>query len=107
MTVYGQSDVNEVTVGGAGHSHVRAKNEAHMKVDCAVCEPKLREMGWVGDPRQIPLTYDERLDAENAEREMNQYTREEVVARAREAAAAVRSPGRPARGKGAQGGAAG
>jgi hypothetical protein len=107
MTVYGQSDVDSVTISGSGHSHERTKDETHMKVDCVVCEPALRKLGWVNDPRQIPLTFDENLEAENAEREMALFTQRQVAAQAREAAAAVRSTGRTAKGRGAKDGAAG
>jgi hypothetical protein len=105
MTVYGQSDVKEVTISGAGHSHVRTKNEMNMKITCAVCEPELKKLGWVSDPRQIKLTFDEQLESENAEREMAQFTRQQVAANAREAAEAVRSTGRAATGRGAKNGA--
>lgn len=94
MTVYGQSDVSSVTVKGAGHSHVRTKNETHMKVTCAVCEPELKKMGWVTDERQIPLTYDEKRESEAAQRDIERFERLKVAESARAASEAVRSGGR-------------
>jgi hypothetical protein len=100
MTVYAQSDVDSVTISGAGHSHVRTKNEDHMKVTCVTCEPELIKLGWVKDPRQIPLTFDEQRESEAAQRDIAQFERQKVAESAREAAAAVRSAGRtPGRGR--------
>lgn len=97
MTVYGRSDIDQVTVGGADHGHVRSKGEKNMKVTCAECEPELRKMGWMSDPRNVELTYDERLDAELDAQNVEKFQRNMSVQSAREAAAAVRGSGRSTR----------
>ena len=90
MTVYGQSDIDTVTISGAGHSHVRTKNETYISVSCVVCEPELIKMGWVNNIRNVPLTYDEQQDAELAGKDIARFEQLKVAESAREAAAAVR-----------------
>jgi len=97
MTVYGQSDIDSITVSGSGHSHVRSKGEQNMSVTCAACEPELIKMGWVTDPRNVPLTFDELRDAELAQQDIARFEQIKVAEAAREAASAVRAAGtRPA-----------
>jgi hypothetical protein len=90
MTVFGRSDINEISVGGTGHAHVKTKDETYMKVTCPACEPALRKMGWVSDKRNIELTYDERLDAQANERDAMQIQSATIASIARESAAAQR-----------------
>ena len=94
MTVYASSNIDTVTVSGAGHSHARGKSEKVMEVNCAFCEPELLTMGWVRDSRNVELTFDERRDAEIAQEDSARFEQIKVAESAREAAAAVRAAGR-------------
>jgi hypothetical protein len=100
MTIYGQSDFKSIALSGVDHAHEKTKNETYIKITCAVCEPILIHMpGWAKDPRLVPLTYDEKLDAEAAEKEAQFYESQRIKEGAREARAAVqeRTQGRPTR----------
>lgn len=94
MTVYASSDIEFVAISGAGHAHEKTKNEKHMAVTCAACEPELLKMGWVKDVRSVPLTFDEKREAEAAEKDISRFEQLKVAEAAREASAAVRASAR-------------
>ena len=94
MTVYAPSNIDSVAVSGTGHAHVRTKDETHMSVTCAACEPELLKDGWTRDPRSVPLTFDEMRDAELAREDVARFEQLKVAESARAAADAVRSAGR-------------
>lgn len=96
-TLYARSDINQITVSGVGHSHKRKRGDGVFAVNCLPCEPTLRQLGWATDPRQVELTPDEVLDAENAQREIARFEQLQVAATAKEAAASVRAAGAPRR----------
>jgi len=93
MTVYAPTSVTEVSISGAGHSHVITKGEEHMSVSCAACEPELLTMGWARDLRNVPLTFDEIRESEIAQQDIARFEQLKVAESARAAATAVRSAG--------------
>jgi hypothetical protein len=50
-------------------------------------------MGWVKDPRNVELTYDEQMDAELSQVDIARFEQLKVAENAREAAASVRAAG--------------
>lgn len=76
MTVYARSDLNFISVGGAGHDHSRPyvqglKTAAPVldktfAITCPVCEPELLKDPACFATRedQVPLTEDEKIAAE-------------------------------------------
>ena len=93
MTVYGRSDITFVEVSGAGHSHEKRKNDTHMTVTCAVCEPQLVKEGWAYSKHFVELTPDEQYELEAAQDEIARFESLKIAENAREAAAAVRAAG--------------
>ncbi len=89
-TLYARSDVATVSVGPTGHTHTK-KGSGQFTVNCAECEPTLRQLGWVQDPHQVELTPDEIWESENARDEIARFQQQAVAAAAREASSAVRA----------------
>lgn len=98
MTIYARSDISSVSIGDAGHTHTRKKNEANMAVTCVFCEPILKnDPMWSTNPNNIPLTPDEIHDLEDAQNEIARFEALKIAENARAAADMVRDAG-PRRG---------
>ena len=102
MTAYARSDINEVTVGGVGHSHKRPFTEGlHTKdpvldkefaVTCPECEPTLLAdpSCWSAKANNVPLTEDEQAEAAAEEKTGNALISQMAKEMARAGQEAVR-----------------
>lgn len=91
-TVYNQHSVTSVGVGPTGHVHNRsgdAEGETPTAIDCVACEPFLVKEGWVYNPNLVPLTDQQVMDRERADREGNQAVRWAAEAQGRAAQQAI------------------
>lgn len=105
MTMFARSDLSSITLAnGCGVTHERPfvptfgdGHEIRVKIwelNCARCEAELvGDDGWAKNEMTIPLTPDETLEAEAAEKHGNALVKQVANAMAESATAAVREMG--------------